>query len=185
MASNGSKEIAMTTEFVRDAAATAVIFGFFGSAWFGWAQDQPPKSWRPWLLTGSVVSLLTMVAGGLLTWRHWSDGTAFDEDTSKTFGIVVGIEVVLAAVGAAVLRARGNWDVIPAWIALVVGLHLFLVAAIIGCPFIHVIGALVTAAALAATPVARSRSLPVSATNGLGVGTSLLAGAVFSLIAAL
>jgi len=74
----------MTTEFVRDAAATAAIFGFFGAVWFGWAQEHPPKSWRPWLLTGSVVSLLTMLAGGLLVWRHWSDGSAFDEDTSKT-----------------------------------------------------------------------------------------------------
>ena len=109
--------------------------------------------------------------------QHWSDGTAFDEDTSRTFGIVVGIEVVLAAVGAAVLRARGNRDVIPAWIAVVVGIHLFPVAAIVGYPLIHVIGALVTAAALAAIPVARSRSLRVSATNGLGVGTALLAGA--------
>jgi hypothetical protein len=129
--------------------------------------------------------LVTMLAGGLLVWQHWSDATAFDEDTSKTFGIVVGIEVVLAAVGAAVLRARGKRDVIPAWIALDVGLHLFPVAAIIGYPLIHVIGALVTVAALTAIPVARSRSLPISATNGLGVGTALLAGAVYSLMTAL
>jgi hypothetical protein len=115
----------MTTEFVRDAAATAAIFGFFGSVWFGWAQEHPPKSWRPWLLTGSVVSLLTMLAGGLLVWRHRSDGSAFDEHTSKTFGVVVGIEVVLAGLGAVVLGARGRRDVVPVWIALVVGIHLF------------------------------------------------------------
>jgi hypothetical protein len=115
----------MTTEFVRDAAATAAIFGFFGSMWFGWAQEHPPKSWRPWLFTGSVVSLATMLAGGFLVWWHWGDGTAFDEDTSKTFGVVVGIEVVLAGVGAAVLAARGRRDVIPVWIGLVVGVHLF------------------------------------------------------------
>jgi hypothetical protein len=139
MASHRSKEIAMTTESVRDAAATTVIFGFFGffgSAWFGWAQDQPPN---------------------------------------------------LAAVGAAVLRARSTRDAIPAWIALVVGLHLFPVAAIIGYPLIHVIGALITAAALAAVPIARSQSLPFSfsATNGLRVGTALPAGAVFSLMTTL
>lgn len=35
----------MTAEFLRDAAATAAIFGFFASAWFGWAQrrDRPPR----------------------------------------------------------------------------------------------------------------------------------------------
>lgn len=111
-----------------------------------------------------------------------TDGTAFDEDTSMTFGIVVGIEFVLAGAGAALLRARRKQDVTPVWIALVVGLHLFPVAAIIAYPLIHVAGALVTVAALAAIPLARSRSLPVSATNGLGVGASLLAGALFSLM---
>lgn len=175
----------MLTEFVRDAAATAAILGFFASAWFGWAQEHPPKLWRPWLLTGSAVSLATMLVGGILTWRHWSDGTAFDESTSKTFGVVVGLEFVLAGAGAALLRFRGRADVTPVWIALVVGLHLFPVAAIIDYPFIHVIGALVTVAALAAIPVARSRSLPISATNGLGVGTALLAGALFSLMTVL
>jgi hypothetical protein len=175
----------MMTEFVRDAAATAAILGFFGSTWFGWAQEQPPKSWRPWLLTGFALSLATMLAGGLLAWRHWNDGTAFDKGTSKTFGIVVGIEFVLAGAGAAVLAARGKRDVIPVWIAIVVGLHLFPVAAIIGYPLIHVIGALVTVAALAAIPVARSRSLPTSAVNGLGVGTALLVGALVSLMTTL
>jgi hypothetical protein len=28
----------MTAEFLRDAAATAAVFGFFASAWFGWAR---------------------------------------------------------------------------------------------------------------------------------------------------
>jgi hypothetical protein len=172
------------TEFVRDAAATAVIFGFFASAWFGWAQEHPPRSWRPWLLTGSIVSLLTMTAGALLVWRHWSDGTAFDEDTSKTFGIVVGIEVALAGAGAALLAAKRRKDAVPVWIALVVGVHLFAVAAIIGYPLIHVTGALVTLAALVAIPVARSRSLPVSAVNGAGAGVALLASALCSLAAA-
>src|SRR5687768_14272363 len=105
----------MAPEFVRDAAATAAIFGFFASAWFGWAQESPPRSWRRWLLTGSVLSLATMVAGAGLTWRHWNDGTVFDEDTSKAFGIVVGIEFVLAGAGAAVLSVRGRKDVVPAW----------------------------------------------------------------------
>ncbi len=86
----------MTAEFPRDAIATAAVFGFFASAWFGWAQDQPPPAWRRWLVVGSVLSLLTAVTGGVLTWRHWTDPTAFDADTSRTFGIVVGVEVALA-----------------------------------------------------------------------------------------
>jgi hypothetical protein len=172
------------TEFVRDADAIVAIFGFFGSVWFGWAQESPPRSWRPWLLTGSVASLVTMVVGGILVWRHWNDGTVFDEDTSRTFGVVVGIEFALAGIGAAVLGARGRKDVIPVWIALVVGVHLFPVAVIIRAPLIHVVAALVTIAALATIPVARSRSLPVSATIGLGAGTVLLVSALFFLVTA-
>jgi hypothetical protein len=37
-------------------------------------------------------------ATGVMTWRHWSGPTVFDADTSRTFGLVVGIEVALAAV---------------------------------------------------------------------------------------
>ena len=89
----------MAAELSRDTIATAAVFGFFASAWFGWAQDQPPPAWRRWLVAGSILSLLTAVAGGVLTWRHWTDPTAFDADTSRTFGIVVGVEFALAGLG--------------------------------------------------------------------------------------
>jgi hypothetical protein len=164
---------------------TTAIFGFFGMAWFGWAQEQPPKSWRPWLITGSVLSALMTIAGGLLAWRHWSDGTAFEEDTATAFGIVVGIEFALAGAGAVLLAVRGRKELIPVWIALVVGVHFFPVAWILEYPLIHLVGFLTTVAALAAVPWARSRSLPVSLTNGVGVGVALLLGALVSLVFAL
>jgi hypothetical protein len=103
----------MTAEFLRDAAATAAVFGFFASAWFGWAQGQPPPAWRTALVAGSILSLLTAVGGGVMTWRNWSGPTAFDADTSRTFGLVVGIEVALAAIGAVVLARRRSSELIP------------------------------------------------------------------------
>jgi len=93
--------------------------------------------------------------------------------------------VVLAGAGAAVLTVRGRRDLVPVWIALVVGLHLFPVAALIAFPLIYPVAALVTVAALAAVPLARSGSLPVSAVNGLGAGGALLAGALVCLLVAL
>jgi hypothetical protein len=144
----------MTAAFLRDAAATAAIFGFFASAWFGWAQDEPPPAWRKALVAGSILSLLTAVGGGVMTWRNWSGPTAFDADTSRTFGLVVGIEVALAAIGAAVLARRRSSELIPAWVALV------------------------------AVPLARSRPVAVSAVTGLGAGTVLLAAALWSLASA-
>ncbi|MCX4474000.1 hypothetical protein C5N14_05700 [Micromonospora sp. MW-13] len=66
-----------------------------------------------------------------------------------------------------------------------VGVHLFPVAALLDYPLIHVVAALVTAAALAAVPVARARTVPVSAAVGIGAGGVLLAAAVSSLVIAL
>ncbi|WP_320065126.1 hypothetical protein [Micromonospora sp. RTGN7] len=175
----------MLAEHVRDASATAVIFGFFASSWFGWAQEAPPRSWRPVLVVGSVLSLLTAVAAGVLTWRRWSDPTAFDADTSRTFGLIVGIEFAVAALGAGLLALRRRRELIPVWVALVVGVHLFPVAALLDYPLIHVVAALVTAVALAAVPVARARAVPVSAAVGIGAGGVLLAAAVASLVIAL
>ncbi|WP_406077100.1 hypothetical protein [Micromonospora sp. NBC_00858] len=175
----------MVTEHVRDAAATAFVFGFFASSWFGWAQEAPPKPWRPVLIAGSVLSLLTAAAGGLLAWSHWSDGTAFDADTSRTFGIVVGIEFGAAAVGAGLLALLGRRELTAPWVALVVGVHLFPVAVLMDYPLIHVVAALVTLIAVAAIPVARARAVAVSAVVGLGTGVVLLVAAVSSLLIAL
>ncbi|GAA3774323.1 hypothetical protein GCM10022225_72540 [Plantactinospora mayteni] len=177
----------MLAEHVRDAAMTAVIFGFFASSWFGWAQEAPPPRWRKPLIAGSVGSLLVAVAGGLLAWQDWSTGSVFDSaETARNFGILVGIEFGLAGLGAGLLsiRKRGR-ELVSAWIALVVGVHFFPLAEMINFPLVHVAGVLVTLAALVAVPVARKRALRVSAVTGLGTGAGLLVAAVAALAIAL
>jgi hypothetical protein len=174
----------MLAEYVRDAAATAAVFGFFAPSWFGWAQEAPPPAWRKPLIAGTVVSVLVSVAGVLLAWRHWRDGTAFDDGTARAFGIVVGIEFAAAGLGAAVLAVRRHKELIPVWIAFVVGVHLFPVASLVRYPVIHVVATLITVAAVVAVPVARSRSIAPSAVVGAATGAALLAGALFSLAAA-
>jgi hypothetical protein len=142
----------MTADFARDTAATAVVFGFFAAAWFGWAQDKPPMTWKTVLIAGSVVSLLIAITGGLLVWRSWQDGTVFDADTSRTFGIIVGIEFAAAGLGAGALAVARKADLIPAWVALVVGIHLIPVAWLLKYPLVYVVGGLVTVVALAGSP---------------------------------
>jgi hypothetical protein len=178
--------VAMTTAaYLRDAAMTAVIFGFFGSAWFGWAQEAPPARWSVRLAAGSILSLATAVGGGVVAWQHWSDGTIFGPDTGRNFGIVVGIEFAVTGLGALVLALRRRRDLIPPWVAFVVGVHLFPVAAILQYPMIYLVASLVTVVSLIAVPVARSRTLAISFVTGLGTGLVLLAAAVYSLISAL
>ena len=137
------------------------------------------------LIAGSVLALITAAAGALFAWRHWSDGTAFDADTSPVFGIVVGIEFGAAAVGAGLLALLRRTELTAPWIAFVVGVHLFPVAALIDYPLVHLVAVLVTVVAVASVPVARARAVAVSAVVGLGTGAVLLVAAVSSLLIAL
>jgi hypothetical protein len=76
-----------------------------------------------------------------MTWRNWSGPTAFDADTSRTFGLVVGVEVALAAIWAAVLARRRSSELIPAWVARS-WVHLIPVALLVRSPLIAVTGVL-------------------------------------------
>jgi hypothetical protein len=93
---------------------------------------------------------------------------------------VVGIELAAAGLGATLLTRRQRSDLIPAWVAGVVGVHLLPLAWLLRYPLIGVVAGLVTLAAVVAVPLARSRSLAVSAVTGLATGTVLLAAALFS-----
>ena len=174
----------MTAEFTRDAAMTAAVFGFFTMAWFGWAQEDPPQRWRKWLVAGSVLAALIVVAAGLLAWSVWNTGTALDADTARRFGIVVGVEFGLAGAGAGLLTWHGRKELVPVWIALMVGVHFLPLAALLRYPLLYLVATVVTIVAAAAVPVARRSSLPVSAVNGVGVGTTLLTAATFALVEA-
>jgi hypothetical protein len=98
---------------------------------------------------------------------------------------VVGSEFAVAGLGALVLALRRRSDLTPAWVALVVGVHLFPVAALLRYPLIYAVAALVTLVAVAAIPVARSRGVAVSAVTGLATGSVLLAAGFVSLVTAL
>lgn len=172
----------MVATFTRDAAMTALIFGFFASSWFGCAQERPPGQWRGALVAASVVSLLIAVAGAFFAWQHWSDGTSFTPSTRRTYGLIVGLEVALCALGAGALAALGKAEYTSAWIALVVGLHLFPLAPLLQYPFLNVTAALISSGVPVAVLVATSRALTVSAVTGVVVGTILLISALFSLV---
>ena len=171
----------MIAEFTRDAAATAAVFGFFAASWFGWAQENPPASWRNWLIAGALLSLLIAVVGGVFTRQHWSTGTAFSAQTGRTFGLIVGIEFAIAGIGAGLLSWWGRSDLIAPWVALVVGLHFVPLAPLLHYPLLYGISALVSVVALVTIPLAHAQMLTVSALTGVATGSILLAAALFSL----
>ncbi len=174
----------VSAEFVRDAAATAAVFGFFSSCWFSWAQERPPRQWRTPLTVAAVVALLTAAGGAWLTWRHWSDGTTFDPGTGMAFGVIVAVEVGVAGLGSWLLVSRRRADLVPAWIALVVGVHFYPLAPLLHYPLRYAVATVVTLVALSSPYVARSRGYAVSAATGAATGAVLLVAASFSLVSA-
>jgi len=111
-------------QYARDSAMSALILGFFASCWFGRAQEKPPPGWRSPLIVGAVLSLIVAVIGAVYAWRNWSDGSALGESGAmRRYGIIVGVEFGIAAVGAAVIASCGGGEYIAAWVCLVVGVH--------------------------------------------------------------
>jgi hypothetical protein len=175
----------MTAAFLRDAAATAAIFGFFASAWVRLGPGRAAAG----MAQGARRGLDPVAADRGRWWRHdlaelvGPDGVR--RRHQPDLRSVVGIEVALAAIGARSWARRRSSELIPAWVALVVGVHLIPVALLVRSPLIAVTGVLVTLVALVAVPLARSRPVAVSAVTGLGAGTVLLAAALWSLASAL
>ncbi len=170
-------------QYVRDDAMTALIFGFFASSWFGWAQERPPAALRPALIAGSVLSLGVAVIGAVFAWQNWSAGSALSEPGAmRQYGILVGVEFGLAAVGAAGIAVAGRSEYIAPWICLVVGVHFWPMAPVLKNPSLIVLGALLTAVSVAAVVVSRRSGLAPSAITGVGAGVALLGFALWSAI---
>jgi hypothetical protein len=164
---------------------TALILGFFAAAWFGWAQAAPPTSWLPWLTGGMFISIAVAGAAGVLVWRRRADPSVMhDEEANRRYGIIVGIEFAVAAVGAVLLGRTGLSAYSAPWICLVVGLHFWALAPVLGDPALKLLCILFVAIALAAWLTGWRGEIAASAVTGLGAGLALLTFAVRGLAGA-
>lgn len=170
---------------VRDLGVTALVLGFFGSAWFGWGSGDAPPGWQPVLIVGSVASIVAAVLGAVLAFQSWRTGSvmAGDAAANRRYGIIVGIEFGTAFLGAAVLGLLGRPEFVAPWVALVVGVHFVPLAPVLHDPFLVPLGALVAAVAVAAVVAGLTTSVAASFVTGLGAGTLLLVAAVVALAA--
>lgn len=91
-------------------------------AWFGYAQEDPPKRWRGWLGAASVLGMLLAVFFGILVWRNWNTDTVL-EGYYWVFGVVVLLEALAIAIGCIVLGRKKQTRWFGWWIALCVALH--------------------------------------------------------------
>lgn len=166
----------------RDVAMTALILGFFSSAWFGWAQEAPPSGWSTWLGIGSFTGLAVASIGGILAWRHWSDGSVLSEPGAmRRYGIIVGIECAACLVGALALGLTGQSRFIAVWIAFVVGVHFVPMAPVLANDFLIPLGAVLLLAAAAGLVAGLRGSFMPSAITGVICGSALMVAAVIPL----
>lgn len=169
----------MLTEFARDHAFTVAWFGLMTVVWFGWAQEDPPRSWRWKLGVGSTLGAVLAALFGFAVSLRWSDGSALD-GSYHWFGVLVGVEVLAAGVGCLVLALRGQSRWMCWWVAVVVALHFLPLSVLLADFSIAVVGLVQCGAIVALIPSLRRTDIPTSRYVGPTMGAVLLLFAVVS-----
>lgn len=140
-------------------------------AWFGWAQDDPPSSWVPYLATGSVVSALLLVALVVLLRRRTTTGSPMaDPRVRRGYWVTVMVEVVLIVGGNLLFAAVGHPAYDAAWTLFVVGVHFVPLARIFHARGLALTGVVTAVVAVAAACLGLASDLAPSTTAGAGGG---------------
>ncbi|SDL23710.1 hypothetical protein [Nonomuraea jiangxiensis] len=174
----------MLTEFLRDQCFTTAWFGLMAFVWFGWSQEDPPRSWRVWLGVASVLGVGFAVAFGVLTAANWDQPSAL-EGKYAWFGVLVAAEVVAAGAGCLLLGRRGASRWMAWWVALVVAAHFLPLALLLNDIGVAVVGVVQLVVLGVAAPRLRATTTASSRTAGPIMGTTLLLSAAISTAIAL
>ena len=164
----------MLTDFARDHAFTIAWFGLMTMVWCGWGQEDPPRRLRWVLGAGSVLGILVAGVFGYGVFVRWDQGTAL-EGRYEWFGVVVLLEVVLAAAGCLVLSRKRLSRWMAWWVALVVALHFLPLAFFFDDWSLLGLGAVQAVCLVAALPKLRADAgTPTSRLVGPVMGATLL-----------
>ena len=135
----------------RDAGITALVLGFFASAWFGWGQAAPPAGLGIWLAVGCLLALVVAAVGAFVGFRSPASTAALHgRAAGRRYGVIVAIEFGLAGLGAGILGAIGQADYVPVWVCAVVGVHLLPLALLLRDLRLVALGVLITIVAVVA-----------------------------------
>ncbi len=169
----------------RARGIAAAIEGYFAAAWFGWAMASAVPGLLMLLLQiGIGLGILVAIAGIVLAVRSPAESSPMrDRAVRRRYGIVVGLEFALLGAGAAVLAISGLTPWIPVWICVGVGVHFIPLSRVLGDRSLVVLGALITAVALAALITGLASAVAPGTITGAGAGLCLLLSAAITLIA--
>ncbi|MFD0677785.1 MULTISPECIES: hypothetical protein [unclassified Paenibacillus] len=170
-------------EYVRDYVMYAAIFGIFSFSWFGWAQENPRKSWRKYIGIASSAPLIVGLVGIYLSITHWHDRSALsDPGAFQNYLIFVIIEFLLAAIGAFILIKYKRNDYIAPWIAFIVGVHFFWLKSVFNDFSLYILGTLLVGVVVTSLVVSKKLNIANSAITGIGAGIVLFCFAILGLL---
>ncbi|NUT45153.1 MAG: hypothetical protein HOV86_34690 [Thermoactinospora sp.] len=173
----------MLTDFLRDQYFTTAWFGLMAFVWFGWSQEDPPRSWRVWLGAGSVLGVGLAIAFGVATATNWGQPTAL-AGKYHWFGVLVAAEVVAAGLGCLVLARRGASRWMAWWVALVVAAHFLPLALMLQDAGTAIVGGIQLLALGAVVPRLRAEQMASSRAAGPIMGVTLLLSAAIGAVLA-
>lgn len=110
------------TEFAADQTFGIAWLGLMAIVWFGWGQEDPPDPWRWRLGVGSILGLAFAGVFGYSYFAVQEGATALD-GRYHWFGVLVGVEFLVAIVGVLVLWRMGRKRWQCWWVGIVVAAH--------------------------------------------------------------
>src|SRR5690625_3076030 len=139
----------MELEYIRDYTMYTAIFGMFSFIWFGWAQENPKKSWRKYIGIASGITLFVCLIGVYLSIKHWDAATTLSDQNSFTnYLIVFYAEFIIAGLGSFLLIISKRKNYVAPWIAFIVGTHFFWLKSIFKDPSLFILAVLMIAIAI-------------------------------------
>lgn len=169
--------------YLRDYSTMIAFFGFFSMAWFGWAQEKPPPSWRKYIGGMTALSMATFLYGIYLSYTNWDEATALAETGAMTYYFIfVALEFAIAIIGAVILFRRDMKNYVAPWVCVIVGVHFFPLRYVFADASLYILGVLLLAVAAGSIYLYRQRKTVMSATTGIGAGISLLIFAGFNVL---
>lgn len=162
----------------------ALVLAVAAMAWFGWAQDDPPRPWVPFLIAGSVVAALVSATLVVLLVRHRTTGSVAmaDARVRRNYWIVVTVEFAAIAAGNLVLASAGHADYQAAWTLFIVGIHFVPLGRVLRIRNFVPTGIATAGVAVTAAILGLTTSLASSAVAGAGGGIVFIAHAAGVLI---
>ena len=168
--------------YIRDYAMMVAIFSFASMAWFGWSQEEPPKSWRKYIGILTGIALLLCLLGVYLSIKNWGEATALANEQSFIYYYVfVLLEFVFAGIGAFILFQNTKGHYIAPWVCFIVGVHFFGLRFVFDDFSLNILGLLLVLVSGLSLYVSKNTKLINSTVTGVLSGIIFLGFTIFNL----